>query len=82
LSSPMIRNWIWIRMLVPKAVTVRAPTYLPTPSRTTPISHTLPCSRRVPVLAPMVTYARDGTIEVQTNDDGGSEARREPELAC
>jgi hypothetical protein len=31
-------------MLVPKAVTVRAPTYLPTPSRTTPISHTLPCS--------------------------------------
>jgi hypothetical protein len=37
---------------------------------------------RVPVLAPMVTYARDGTIEVQTNDDGGSEARREPDLAC
>src|SRR4051812_39250976 len=48
LSSPMIRNWIWIRMLVPKAVTVRAPTYLPTPSRTIPISHTLPCSRLKP----------------------------------
>jgi hypothetical protein len=42
----------------------------------------LPLARRVPVLAPMVTYARDGTIEVQTNDDGGSEARREPDLAC
>jgi hypothetical protein len=42
----------------------------------------LALARRVPVLAPMVTYARDGTIEVQTNDDGGSEARREPDLAC
>jgi hypothetical protein len=42
----------------------------------------LALARRLPVLAPMVTYARDGTIEVQTNDDGGSEARREPDLAC
>ena len=42
----------------------------------------LALARRVPVLAPMVTYARDGTIEVQTNDDDGSQARREPDLAC
>ncbi len=39
-------------------------------------------ARRLPVLAPMVTYARDGTITLQTNDDDGSQARREPDLAC
>jgi hypothetical protein len=42
----------------------------------------LTLARRLPVLAPMVTYARDGTIELQTNDDDGSQARREPDLAC
>lgn len=31
-------------------------------------------ARRIPVLAPMVTYARDGTIDLQTNDDDGSQA--------
>ena len=42
----------------------------------------LALARRLPVLAPMVTYARDGTITLQTNDDDGSQARREPDLAC